>query len=154
MSHYLDFKTVMTDSEALRRALLHMETPAHCNGLPASTIEVHKTAQHLYGYENDQRDQTAEVIIRKANVQQSANDIGFAKQPDGTYKAIISEYDRRQYFRDDWLTRLSTYYNYEKSKIELENRKVQYQEMKDSKGRLQLKVVFKTKAVSAQRITL
>lgn len=154
MSHYLDFQTVMSDTEALRRALLHMETPRHSQGLPAGTIEVHKTAQHLYGYKNDQRAQTAEIIIRKGNVQQAANDIGFSKQPDGTYKAIISEFDRGKYFKEDWLTRLGTYYNYEKSKIELENRKVQYEERKDSKGRLQLKVVFKTKTKQSQRVTL
>ena len=144
MSHYLDFKTAMTDPEALKRALTHMKTPYHRQGLPAHCVEVHDKPQSLYGYQGDERNQKAEVIIRRNNTQDAANDIGFVKNADGCYDAIISEYDRKT-FHSDWLTELSTYYNFEKSKIELEARKIPYEETKDETGRLQLRCQFKKK---------
>lgn len=144
MSHYLDFKTVMTDPDALKRALTHMGTPIHPGGLPESAIEVHGKPKHLYGYHGDKRSQTADIIVRRENVQNAANDIGFVKNSEGTYDAIISEFDRNK-FGNEWMTRLSTYYNYEKSKIELEARKIPYEETKNEDGRLQLRCKFKKK---------
>lgn len=153
MSHYLDFKTAMIDQEALKQALTHMATPQHERGLPVTAIEVHNQAQHLYGYGSDKRGQTAEIIIRRGNVQHMANDIGFSRKSDGTFGAVISEFDQR-YFNPQWLTRLGTYYNYEKAKMEMDTRKVEYQEEVDQKGRLQLKVVFKQKQKKKVGITL
>ena len=55
---------------------------------------MHPTPVALFGYHNDQRAEKAEVVIRRNNTGiGSSNDIGFAKQPDGSYKAIVSEYD-------------------------------------------------------------
>lgn len=144
MSHYLDFKTQMTDPVALKRALTHMATPHHPQGLPAQCVEVHDKPEHLYGYHGDVRAQKANIIIRRKDAQDAANDIGFVKNEDGCYDAIISEFDRKT-FHSGWLTDLSTYYNYEKSKIELEARKIPYEELKDSDGRLQLRCKFKKK---------
>jgi hypothetical protein len=106
-------------------------------------IERHAEAKHLYGYQNDQRAQTAHVIIRRQYVGGAANDVGFVRQADGSYKAIISEYDSSHY-NQTWLNRLTTYYNVEKSKMELESRKIPYTESVDDKGRIQLKAQFKT----------
>jgi len=157
MSHYLDFKTVMTDADALKRALAHMPTGIHRNGIPEHAIEVHENATHLYGYQADKRSQTANVIVRRKDVDPGANDIGFVKDADGTYQAIISEFDSRNAevkLNSEWLTKLSSYYNYEKSKIELEARKIPYEETKDETGRLQLRCKFKKKNKNGVSISL
>lgn len=63
-------------------------------GWSGGKVEVHEEAQALYGYHGDKRAEKANVIIRRNNTGiQSSNDIGFAKQADGTYKPIVSEYD-------------------------------------------------------------
>lgn len=74
-------------------------------------VETHKTAQHLYGWQGDVREQTAEVIIRRKYVGDSSNDIGFKRQEDGHFEAIISEYDRHRYSQQ-WLNNLTQRYAY------------------------------------------
>jgi hypothetical protein len=89
MSHFSEIHVEFTDLDCLLRAL---ETV-----MPSwkGHIEVHDTAQNLYGYMGDVRPQKAHVIIRKKYVGQSSNDIGFERQMNGTYKAYISEYDEK-----------------------------------------------------------
>lgn len=55
--------------------------------------EVHESGAHLKGYMGDQRQQVANIIIRKEHIGRASNDLGFAKKADGTYDMIISEYD-------------------------------------------------------------
>ena len=105
-------------------------------------IEVHDKAQNLYGYKNDRREQTANVIIRRKHINSSSNDIGFALNKEGRYGAIISEYDNQSGFTQGWLTKLFTYYNVEKTKMELESRKIAYVEDKDDQGRMRLRAKF------------
>ena len=71
----------------------------------AAQIEVHSDPQHLFGYHGDQRPEVAHIIIRKTHVGRSANDIGFVKKDDGTYAAIISEFDSTKYGAQ-WIGRL------------------------------------------------
>jgi hypothetical protein len=47
----------------------------------------------LYGYQGDTRKQKAHVVIRRQHVGSGANDVGWERQPDGTYRAWISEFD-------------------------------------------------------------
>lgn len=61
--------------------------PRNCIGNP----------QNLEGYQGDQRQQRADIIIPRSQVGGASNDIGFTKGPDGTYKAIISDYDSRRH---------------------------------------------------------
>lgn len=63
----------------------------------------------MYGYKGDKREQIAEVIIRKKYIGSSSNDIGFKLQEDGTYEAIISEFDKNKY-NEKWLDSLSQRY--------------------------------------------
>ena len=74
-------------------------------------IEVHDTAQHLYGFQGDIRSQTAEIIIRRKYVGNASNDLGFQRQEDGTFEAMISEYDRRKYGQP-WLKQVMQRYGY------------------------------------------
>lgn len=88
MSEYLECETQIKDKKGLVAALVAM-------GIPEDKIEIPDAPQHLYGYHDDRRQQTADVIIRRGTVGSSSNDIGFVKGADGKFKAIISEYDRR-----------------------------------------------------------
>jgi hypothetical protein len=101
MSHYSEFSLKFNSKEDLIDAL----------GLLGfkGKIEVHEEAQALYGYRGDVRPQKAHIIIRRNNVGQSSNDIGFEKQPDGSYKVWISDYDKRKY-DGAWLARLKSSY--------------------------------------------
>lgn len=82
-------------------------------------VETLEDAQHLYGYHGDVRPQTAEVIIRRQFVGTASNDIGFKRGADGTFDAIISEFDSRR-FGEAWLAQLSQRYAYRVVKEQLE----------------------------------
>ena len=102
MSHFTAIKTQIKDAEALVKALADVGF---------KQVEVHGTAQPLYGFQGDVRSQTAEVIIRRKYVGRASNDIGFQRQQDGTFEAIISEYDRRNYAQP-WLNQVMQRYGY------------------------------------------
>ena len=101
MSHYCEIQTELRDPGALVAAL---------RALGFADIEVHAAAQALYGYQGDARPERAEVIVRRRYVGQAANDLGFARQADGTFRAIISEYDQGQGYDARWLGRLAQEY--------------------------------------------
>ncbi len=100
MSHYTRVRTTLRDPQVLVEALADVGF-AH--------VEQHAVAQPLVGYRGDLRAQAAEIIVRRKHVGPSSNDIGFAYQPNGTYEAIISEFDRRK-FNQQWLNRLAHAY--------------------------------------------
>lgn len=102
MSHFTTLKTSITDADALVAALADVGYP---------TVEVHEEAVALYGYEGDRRRQRAHVVIRREHVGEASNDIGFERQPDGRYRAWISEYDRRRH-DEGWLTRVTARHAY------------------------------------------
>lgn len=97
MSHNTVLKTSIRSREALILAL-EEECPRW-----KGHIEVHEKPQAMYGYDDELRPTKAEVIIRRNYVGSAANDLGFALQPDGSWSAIISEYDTRQGYNRDWL---------------------------------------------------
>lgn len=110
MSHFTVMRTKFTDPAALLKALADQGF---------RDVEVHEQAQHLRGFMGDVRKHTAEVIIRRKYVGQASNDIGFKKQPDGTYDAVISSYDRHKYSQE-WLNRLAQRYAYHVTREKLE----------------------------------
>ncbi len=71
--------------------------------------EVNDKPQPLIGYHGDARRDKAEIIIRRQQISTASNDVGFSLQPDGTYAAIISDYDRTR-FNAGWLQRLNQCY--------------------------------------------
>lgn len=102
MSHFTCIKTQIKNQDTLIQAL---------SDVGFNDVEVHKTPQHLYGYQGDLREQTAEVIIRRQYIGVASNDIGFKQQDDGQFEAIISEYDCQQYSQE-WLNNLTQRYGY------------------------------------------
>ena len=106
MSKYLIYEEIVFKD---RRLLL-----AALADLGYSEVEQGE-ALPLYGYQGDERPERAEVVIRRQFVGEASNDIGFARQPDGTSLAIISEYDQRSRGRfgpydQAWLGRLTQAY--------------------------------------------
>ncbi len=83
MSKYKKIQTQIKDEALLRKALEDV-------GLPFEQGE----GLALYGFEGDRRRETAEVVIRRRHIGSVANDLGFHRSGDGSYEAIISEYDR------------------------------------------------------------
>lgn len=113
MSAYGEFTTVMREQTHLIAALVAL-------GFTESQIEIHEgKGAALMGHHGDARSERAQVIIRRGHVGMASNDIGFALTPDGTYRAIISEYDREAEgahasetggYNDKWLGRLAQAY--------------------------------------------
>lgn len=102
MSHFTIIKTQLRDRDLLHQALRKMGF---------GTVELHDTPQPLYGYEGDARPERAEVIVRRQFISEFSNDIGFQKQKDGSYSAIISDFDRNQYDQQ-WLGKVGQCYGY------------------------------------------
>jgi hypothetical protein len=100
MSHFTTIKTQLRDVESLVQALADVGF---------KQVERHETAQHLYGFQGDVRSQTAEVIIRRQCISGASNDIGFKRQPNGSFEAIISEYDRHRY-NEQWINQVTQRY--------------------------------------------
>jgi hypothetical protein len=109
MSHFTKLRTRITNADGLMKALADVGF---------KNVEAHETAQHLYGYLGDARPQTAEVIVRRKHIGRMSNDIGFKRQADGTFEAIISEYDRHNYSQA-WLDRLTQRYAYHVARAKL-----------------------------------
>jgi len=106
MSHFVECRTEFRDPQALVAALIEC-------GFSEDQIEVHDEAVPLYGYQGDVRPQQAHIIIRRQHVGSGANDVGWEKQPDGTYRAWISEYDGRHRFKQQMQDRIKQEYAYQ-----------------------------------------
>ena len=130
MSHFTRVKTKIKNKSALLAALADM-------GYTANKVELHDTPQNLYGYRGDQREQTAEIILRRRYVGGSSNDIGFKLQEDGTYEAIISEYDSGRH-NENWRDKLSQRYAYHNIKEELSSQGFSIESESEEKGELLL----------------
>jgi hypothetical protein len=51
------------------------------------------------------------VVIRREHIGRLSNDIGVARQPDGSFEAIISDYHRRQH-DERWLAGVNQAYGH------------------------------------------
>lgn len=100
MSKYEQLSTVITDERFLLEALRDF----------GYNPEVSREGASLYGYLGDERPEKAHVIIRRSQLDSASNDIGFARDASGVYRAIISEYDRGIGFNQDWLGRVAQAY--------------------------------------------
>jgi hypothetical protein len=131
MSHFTTLRTRITDVKALRAALADLGFKA---------VEVHESAQPLHGFRGDEREQTAEVIIRRKHLGWLSNDLGFKLNAGGTFDAIISDFDRRKYSQE-WLDRLTQRYAYHVARAKLEEQGfvLASEEQKDGKIHLVLR---------------
>lgn len=100
MSAYAEYVTEFDNAEMLVECLKEMGF---------SEVQLHATAQQLEGYHGDKRSQTAEIIVPRRVVGSASNDIGFKRNENGKFAAIISEFDSHTYNRE-WQTRLADKY--------------------------------------------
>jgi len=114
MSRYCQIKTIFKDESSLVAAL--MET----GNWNLEQIQVYDTPKNLVGYEGRARKEKANIIIQKKFVGRAANDIGFLRNEDGSFEAIISEYDSRKYGQA-WLKNLKANYAFHTVRIEQES---------------------------------
>ncbi len=106
MSHFVECQTEFRDPQALVAALVEC-------GFQESQVEIYEQAVPLYGYQGDVRPQKAQIIIRRQHVGQAANDVGWERQPNRTYRAWISEYDGRHRFDQRMQNRIRQEYAYQ-----------------------------------------
>ncbi len=109
MSRYCVVETQFKDGDALTESL--MET-GHWH---REQIEEWAAPQHLRGYKGDERKEVAHIIVRRRHIGSASNDLGFVKNENGNYEAIISEYDSGK-FNKTWLGKLTANYAYYKTK--------------------------------------
>jgi predicted transposase YbfD/YdcC len=103
MSAYASLKTEFTDQECLLAALA--DNTERCY----KTVEVHETPVNLVGYHSDTRSQVANIVIRRNEIGSASNDIGFVKDNDGKFTAIISDYDSHRH-GTKWMTAVKASY--------------------------------------------
>jgi len=134
MSMYCNIETQFRNPEALLYALI--ET----GKWTAEQIEIHEQAQNLVGYHGDLRPEKANVIIRRKNIGPSSNDIGFQRNEDGTFKAIISEFDKSRY-NQSWINKLKQSYAFHAIRLQSEakGRSVTRTRLPDNKIRVEIK---------------
>lgn len=94
MSHFTRIETQLTDLDCLVQALAELGYTA---------IEMGQVP--LYGWHGDDRSKLSaddpnyaplcDVVIKRKHLTSASNDIGFARQPNGTYQAYISDYDQQ-----------------------------------------------------------
>lgn len=130
MSHYNKIKTKIKSKDALKKALQKM-------GFKENMIQDHDEAQHLTGYAGKQRPEKANIIIDRQYVGGAANDLGWELQEDGTYQAIISDYDKRRY-NDKWCQDLEQHCSIEQAKETFELHGWSYTEQTNEEGEYQL----------------
>lgn len=100
MSKFEELRTILTDERFLVEALREL----------GYNPEVSREGMSLYGYLGDERPERAHIVIRRRQLDSASNDIGFARDANGVYRALISEYDRGIGFDDAWLGRVAQTY--------------------------------------------
>lgn len=129
MSHYTVLETKLTDSDALAEALMDMGY---------EDVEIFDKSQPLVDFMGDTPDQRAEIIVRRNHVGRLSNDIGFKRGQDGTFQAMISDYDQDRHDAQ-WLRSLTKRYAYHAARMKLEAQGFALaREERDAHGRIHL----------------
>jgi hypothetical protein len=100
VSNFSELQTVIADERYLVEALRDL----------GYVPEVCRDGKNLVGYLGDERPEKAHIIIRRRQLDSASNDIGFARDANGVYRAIISDYDRGIGFDAAWLGRVGQTY--------------------------------------------
>jgi hypothetical protein len=102
MSKYATIKTSFKDGEVLIASLEAM-------GLQGIQNHIGRPVQ-LEGYEARLRKESADIVIPRKYVGAASNDLGFKRGTDGTYTAIVSDFDSTKY-GPKWMQSLTLEYN-------------------------------------------
>ena len=131
MSAYAELQTQYKDKDCLIAALKEMGY---------DTVEDHEKAQNLYGYHGDMRNEKANIIVRRQYVGSAANDLGFVKKDDGTYGAIVSQYDSNKH-NATWFTGLKKHYTEKVTMKTAAKRGLKFAGRSIVNGKIQLKFI-------------
>jgi hypothetical protein len=99
MSKYSSIDTCFDDQDALVEAL-------KADGFQPLLATDQVAGDPLTGYQGDQRQDRAHVIIPRQQIGGASNDIGFRRGTDGTFRAVISEFDKGCGRDDQWLGKI------------------------------------------------
>ncbi len=135
MSHFVSVTTKIKDKESLIKALEALKTNW--------VIEDNKEPVHLYGYKGDKREQVANIVIRRQYVGSASNDVGFLLKEDGTYEAIISEFDSWA-LNKEFLNNLQQEYSKQVVLKFANSKNMSIREERLQDGRVQMKLTPKT----------
>jgi len=101
VSKYLQFPDILfTDRKLLLAAL---------GNLGYGEVEEGE-ALPLFGYQGDQRPETAQIVVRRQHLGSASNDLGFTRTPQG-YIPLVSEYDQQTLQGGRFLVKLRTAYS-------------------------------------------
>jgi len=128
MSHYTKIETRLTSLPHLLKAL---------NDLGFNQVESYGSPVKLEGAESFWIDETAEVVIRKEHLKARKNDMGFKRQSDGSYVAVISSYDEK-FYDEIWIRNLSQRYSYHVTRDTLEQKGFDLIEEEQQSGEIRL----------------
>lgn len=122
MSKFLQIDELQIADQPLLVATLKedMTLRRKVKGVEGCLVESLAEPAHLFGFDGDQRPETAEVIVRREFVGDFSNDLGFKRQANGNFQPIISEYDA-PFYNASWLDRLSQKYGERKYIQEMYN---------------------------------
>lgn len=121
MSEFKKYPTEYKDKECLKAALAEQGY---------TVVEDHETEQPLYDYHGrqttylDKTGDKANIIVRRKYVGGAANDLGFQRQADGTYTAIVSQFDSHKH-NVKWMTDLKRHYNVKVTTKEAKKQRLQ-----------------------------
>lgn len=132
ISAYSENATEFKDLNCLLQALKDMGF---------NDVEVSEQGTNLYGYHGDKRADLANVIIRRKHIGLASNDIGFRKQANGTYSAILSDYDRSIGYNDKWLGQVKGKYAERGIMQQAKNKGLRFGGRKMVNGKVQLQFV-------------
>lgn len=102
MSHFTRVRTTLREAKLLAAALKEVGF---------AKVEVHETPQQLHGWGGGLGAERAQVIVRREHTGGASSDIGFARQNDGSFAAMVDAMDRHR-FGEAWLDQLSQAYGY------------------------------------------
>lgn len=135
MSMYCVVQTEFKDQESLIDAL------CETGEWTRNQIESHDYPASLYGYLGDARKECANIIIRRAFIGRSSNDIGFIKTSENNYVAIISEFDKNK-FNQTWLNKLKQNYAFHvlRRTHEAKGRSVTRERLENGRQRVNIRI--------------
>jgi Protein of unknown function (DUF1257) len=73
-------------------------------------VEVHPNGARLDSYYSEQERKVAHIIVRRAQMRGAFGDIGFARQPEGSFAMIADELDEHCGYGAKWLGRVQQLY--------------------------------------------
>jgi hypothetical protein len=133
MSHFVSITTELRDQTAIVNALKRMKLIAKCN----------EKGMFMTDYFGGKSDILANIVVPRSTAKSHA-DIGFVLENDGTYSIHVDDYDKQKQhngkFGAEWQRKLCTYYGVERTKIELDKKKLRYVEDLDEKERPRIRV--------------